>query len=120
MKQHMKTHFALAGLLALALTGPAAEMQKIDVPIADGPCEPNWKSLGDHFKQPKWWREAKIGMWLHWGPQSVGEDGDWYAKWIYMPKHAWGGYTRVYPHHLERVGHPLLLRPRPHLPDPLR
>jgi len=45
-------------------------------------------------------------MWLHWGPQSIGEDGDWYAKWIYMPQHAWGGYTRVYPHHLERVGHP--------------
>ena len=102
----MKTHFALAGLLAVAMAGPAAEMQKIAVPIADGPCEPNWKSLGDHFKQPKWWRDAKIGMWLHWGPQSVGEDGDWYAKWIYMPKHAWGGYTRVYPHHLERVGHP--------------
>ena len=75
----------------------------INVPIALGPCEPNWKSLGDHFKSPTWWREAKIGMWLHWGPQSVGEDGDWYAKWIYMPKHAWGGYTRVYPHHLDRV-----------------
>ena len=32
------------------------------MPIADGPCEPTWKSLGDHFKPPAWWREAKIGM----------------------------------------------------------
>ena len=57
-----------------------AAMEAIAVPIADGPCQPNWKSLGDQFKCPTWWRRAKIGMWLHWGPQSVGEDGDWYAK----------------------------------------
>ena len=93
--------------LALSIsTVSAVATEVIQVPIAQGPCEPTWKSLGEHFRQPKWWREAKIGMWLHWGPQSVGEDGDWYAKWIYMPEHAWGGYTRVYPHHLERVGHP--------------
>lgn len=81
-------------------------MAKVPVEIAPGPCEPTWKSLGDHFKSPAWFRQAKIGMWLHWGPQSIGEDGDWYAKWIYMPQSAWGDYTRVYPHHLERVGHP--------------
>jgi alpha-L-fucosidase len=81
-------------------------MEEIKVPIAPGPCEPNWKSLGDHFNTPAWWNEAKIGVWLHWGPQSVGEDGDWYAKWIYMPKYAWNKYTQVYQHHLERYGHP--------------
>jgi alpha-L-fucosidase len=81
-------------------------MEKIPVKIADGPFEPTWISLGDQFKVPKWFREAKIGMWLHWGPQAVGEDGDWYAKWIYMPQSAWGDYTRVYPNHLKRVGHP--------------
>jgi alpha-L-fucosidase len=81
-------------------------MEKIPVKIADGPFEPTWTSLGDQFKVPKWFREAKIGMWLHWGPQAVGEDGDWYAKWIYMPQSAWGDYTRVYPNHLKRVGHP--------------
>ena len=53
----MKTHFALAGLLAVAMAGPAAEMQKIAVPIADGPCEPDWKSLGGHFKD----RRAGLG-----------------------------------------------------------
>ncbi|NWJ52086.1 MAG: alpha-L-fucosidase [Bacteroidetes bacterium] len=81
-------------------------MEKVPVKIAEGPCKPTWQSLGDNFKSPKWFRDAKIGMWLHWGPQSIGEDGDWYAKWIYMPKFAWGDYTRVYPHHLEKVGHP--------------
>ena len=112
----MKITHALLTALLLAPTAALHAADKTDytkwpmetmaVPIAAGPCEPNWTSLGDHFKVPAWWRQAKIGMWLHWGPQSVGEDGDWYAKWIYMPQHAWGAYTRVYPHHLERVGHP--------------
>ncbi len=81
-------------------------MEKIPVNVADGPFEPTWESLGNGFKTPNWFREAKIGMWLHWGPQAVGEDGDWYAKWIYMPQSAWGNYTRVYPNHLKRFGHP--------------
>ncbi len=81
-------------------------MEVIPVAITPGPVEPTWKSLGDHFKTPTWWRHAKIGVWLHWGPQSVGEDGDWYAKWIYMPKYAWDPFTNVYQHHLERFGHP--------------
>lgn len=80
--------------------------EEVSVEICDGPVKPNWKSLGDNFKTPRWFRKAKIGMWLHWGPQAVGEDGDWYAKWIYMPKHAWGNYTRVYKNHLEKYGHP--------------
>lgn len=98
--------FALVTAGFCATRANAADMEKMDVPIAAGPCKPAWKSLGDHFKTPNWWREAKIGMWLHWGPQSVGEDGDWYAKWIYMPQHAWGRYTHVYEHHLARYGHP--------------
>lgn len=82
------------------------QMEKIPVKVADGPFEPTWESLGNGFRTPNWFREAKIGMWLHWGPQAVGEDGDWYAKWIYMPQSAWGNYTRVYPNHLKRFGHP--------------
>jgi len=99
--------FALSFSIRLASAATTSNgMEIIKVPIAQGPCEPNWKSLGDHFKTPTWWREAKIGIWLHWGPQSVGEDGDWYAKWIYMPRHAWAPYTNVYEDHLKRFGHP--------------
>lgn len=111
IKQARNNRTARLGALALAagfcaVGSKAAPMEKINVPIAPGPCEPTWMSLGDHFRQPKWWRAAKIGMWLHWGPQSVGEDGDWYAKWIYMPHQCWGDYSRVYPGHLKRFGHP--------------
>lgn len=98
----------LTRLFSQETKNPLAEtpMEHIPVTIANGPVKPNWSSLGDHFKTPAWFRKAKIGMWLHWGPQSVGEDGDWYAKWIYMPKYAWADYSRVYPHHLQRFGHP--------------
>jgi len=101
-----KTACLMALGLGLATPSDAADMEEIKVPIAPGPCEPTWNSLGDHFKQPKWWREAKIGMWLHWGPQSVGEDGDWYAKWLYMPQEGWGEASQVYARHVERFGHP--------------
>jgi len=121
MKFVLTLFFALLGTQQLMLAQPepaglsttpkpptvlANGMQVIDVPIADGPCQPTWKSLGDHFTPPAWWRKAKIGVWLHWGPQSVGEDGDWYAKWIYMPKYAWPKYTPVYRDHLTKYGHP--------------
>lgn len=96
----------LAATLTSSLLGASRPFEEIKVPIAPGPCEPTWKSLGDHFKTPAWWNEAKIGMWLHWGPQSAGEDGDWYAKWIYMPKYAWGQYSSIYRDHLAKYGHP--------------
>ena len=36
------------------------------------------------YEIPEWFRDAKFGMWAHWGPQSAIEDGDWYARNMYM------------------------------------
>ena len=85
---------------------PETDMLKLNVPITDGLCKPTWRSLGENAQRPTWWRKAKIGMWLHWGPQSVGREGDWYAKWIYMPKHAWKNYEHLYRSHADLYGHP--------------
>ncbi len=46
--------------------------------------EPSWQSLGSH-RIPDWFRDAKLGFWAHWGPQSVPMQGDWYARWLYGP-----------------------------------
>lgn len=78
-------------------------LEVIAVPIADGPFQPTWRSLGDGFKTPAWWNHAKIGMWLHWGPSTVPRDGDWYAKRLYMPKYS--GSTD-YADHLAQYGPP--------------
>ncbi|MEK6794145.1 MAG: alpha-L-fucosidase [Spirochaetota bacterium] len=68
-------------------------------PIAKGPFTPAWGSLGT-FQCPAWFRDAKFGIWSHWGPQSVPMFGDWYARHMYTPGHP------QYNHHLRTCGHP--------------
>jgi alpha-L-fucosidase len=68
-------------------------------PIADGPFKPDWKSL-TRYETPEWFRDAKFGIWAHWGPQCEPEDGDWYARNMYMQG------SRQYKSHLAKYGHP--------------
>lgn len=54
-----------------------------------GPFQPTWDSL-DQYECPEWYRDAKFGIWNHWSPQCVPEDGDWFARNIYVddqPQH---------------------------------
>ena len=52
--------------------------------VTEGPFKPTWESL-QQYECPDWFRDAKLGIWAHWGPQAVGEAGDWYAKFLYCP-----------------------------------
>ncbi len=67
--------------------------------IFDGPFKPNWDSL-TQFKTPDWFRNAKFGIWAHWGPQCEPEYGDWYAREMYMEG------SRKYKYHVSKYGHP--------------
>ena len=49
----------------------------------NGPYKPTWDSLLQ-YDAPEWYRDAKFGIWAHWTPQCVPEDGDWYARNMYM------------------------------------
>jgi len=54
-----------------------------------GPFQPTWESLGE-YECPEWYQDAKFGIWNHWSPQCVPEDGDWLARNIYVddqPQH---------------------------------
>jgi len=74
---------------------------KLNIPIASGPFEPTWESIEKNYPgEPAWLREAKFGIWVHFGPQSAGESGDWYARKLYTPG------TRAYNNHLKKYGHP--------------
>jgi len=53
------------------------------------------------YKCPDWFRDAKFGIWAHWGPQAVPMDGDWYARGIYEQQDK--GH---YKYHIEHYGHP--------------
>ncbi len=49
-----------------------------------GEYEPSWASLAK-YECPDWFRDAKFGIWAHWGPQCEPESGDWYARNMYYP-----------------------------------
>jgi alpha-L-fucosidase len=59
----------------------------------------DWQSLAGHGV-PDWFRDAKFGIWAHWGPQCVPEHGDWYGRLMYVQGHD------CYEHHLRTYGHP--------------
>ena len=73
--------------------------KKLNLPIAPGPFQPEFESFAQ-YQCPEWFRDAKLGMWAHWGPQAVPMMGDWYAKHMYVQGHP------QYKHHLETYGHP--------------
>ena len=64
-----------------------------------GPFQPEWQSL-ENFQCPSWFRDAKFGIWSHWGPQSVPMYGDWYARHMYIQGHP------QYLYHIRHYGHP--------------
>ncbi|HUB78943.1 MAG TPA: alpha-L-fucosidase [Bryobacteraceae bacterium] len=51
--------------------------------IHPGPFKGTRESL-QSYKVPDWYRDAKFGIWAHWGPQSAPEQGDWYARRMYI------------------------------------
>lgn len=63
------------------------------------PFEPNWPSLSK-YEVPEWFRDAKFGIWAHWGPQCQPEMGDWYGRHMYIQGHP------QYEGHLKHYGHP--------------
>ena len=66
-------------LAAFAMTASA---QKADVAVETGTFGNDWESLSA-WECPKWFKDAKFGIWAHWGPQCQAEDGDWYARFMY-------------------------------------
>lgn len=73
----------------------------LDIPIASGPFEPSWESIEKNYPgEPAWLRKAKFGIWVHFGPQSAGESGDWYARNLYKSDKI------AYKNHHKRYGHP--------------
>ncbi|MDF7774087.1 alpha-L-fucosidase [Sphingomonas sp. AOB5] len=81
---------SIGGAVAGVLAAPAAR--------AETPA--NWSALAAAYRMPDWFRDAKFGIWAHWGPQCVPEFGDWYGRQMYQQG------TPFYDHHLKTYGHP--------------
>jgi alpha-L-fucosidase len=70
------------------------------LPVAPGPYAADWKEISRLYQTPEWWRDAKFGAWAHWDPQSMPEQGDWYARGMYQE----GGAQ--YRYHTNHFGFP--------------
>ena len=63
-----------------------------------GPYRPDWESL-QKYEAPDWYRDAKFGIFIHWGAYSVPAFGsEWYPRMMYVKG------SREYQHHLETYG----------------
>ena len=93
----MKKLFLVSILSSLLLLH--ANGQNTNLPVKNGPFEPNDSSL-KQYQCPEWFRDAKFGIWAHWGPQAVPRQGDWYARKMYIEG------DPDYKYHLAHYGHP--------------
>src|SRR4051812_6772060 len=94
---------AAAGSIPMGSAANFAEV-KMDFPIeTNGPYQPTWNSIASTVSgngTPAWLRQAKFGIWFHYGPQANLQSGDWSAQHMYQP-----GST-AYNNHLANFGHP--------------
>jgi alpha-L-fucosidase len=71
----------------LPVPGGSWDGVPLDAPVSGlagtGPYKATWDSMLQ-YEAPEWYRDAKFGIWAHWSPQCVPEDGDWYARSMYM------------------------------------
>ena len=50
----------------------------------EGPFQPDWQSLAK-YQAPEWYRDAKFGIFIHWGLYSVPAFGsEWYPREMYL------------------------------------
>lgn len=80
----MKTRILISFILCLLVN--TAQTQEI---------KPTWESMAENYKVPEWFRDGKIGIWMHWGiPSSIDEnrpnDGSHYGRrmWGYKDPEA--------------------------------
>jgi alpha-L-fucosidase len=73
------------------------EVQRI---ASTGPFRADWESL-QHYEVPDWYKDAKFGIFIHWGVYSVPAFGsEWYPRMMYQEG------SPEYKHHLATFGPP--------------
>ncbi len=78
-----KSIFVMATAMAsfMFFSAPSS-LNAQDVQVKTGAYGPEYDSL-DKWECPEWFKDAKFGIWAHWGPQCHAEAGDWYARFMY-------------------------------------
>jgi alpha-L-fucosidase len=62
-----------------------ASLKEIEAVAKRGPCQPTWESITNLFQTPQWYRDAKFGLFIHWGAYAVPAFGsEWYPRNMYV------------------------------------
>lgn len=76
----------------------SAILKQVDEVNAKGKFRPDWESL-QHFEVPEWYKDAKFGIFIHWGVYSVPAFGsEWYPRMMYVQG------SPEFKHHIETYG----------------
>jgi alpha-L-fucosidase len=73
-------------------------LQEVDRVSHEGPYRPDYESL-DKYVVPEWYKDAKFGIFIHWGVYSVPAYGsEWYPREMYSQG------SDVFKHHIATYG----------------
>src|SRR6185437_16224760 len=71
-------------------------LKEADRQANDGPFRADWASL-EKYQQPQWYKDAKFGIFIHWGVYSVpAAENEWYPRNMYDTKN--GAYKNFKEH----------------------
>ncbi len=80
----------------------APAVKEIDAVVDAGPFQSNWKSL-EGYEIPQWYKNAKFGIFIHWGAYSVPAFGsEWYPRQMYIDRDRRG--DNFFQHHAQQHG----------------
>jgi alpha-L-fucosidase len=81
-------------------TRRAQLLQDVEKEVSKGPYRADWESLKS-YQIPDWYKDAKFGIFIHWGVYSVPAYGsEWYPREMYREG------SDIYKHHLATYGPP--------------
>ena len=90
----------------------AAILNDVDRVAHQGPFRPDWESL-QKYQAPDWYKDAKFGIFIHWGVYSVPAFGnEWYPRNMYRERF---GRVRASHRHLRYAGQIRLQGFHPHV-----
>jgi alpha-L-fucosidase len=68
----------------------AAADAAVTKPMPGGPFAATWDSIEKNYQSPAWFKDAKFGIFMHWGLYSVpAHHNEWYEKHMYGGDLAW-------------------------------
>ncbi|HTZ84630.1 MAG TPA: alpha-L-fucosidase [Candidatus Acidoferrales bacterium] len=75
-------------------------LKQVETADHQGPFRSDWQSL-QKYEVPEWYKDAKFGIFIHWGVYSVPAFGnEWYPRNMYVPG------SPEYKHHIATYGPP--------------